>query len=73
MLIMCIHLIPIQNQMCFRAQNTNPRWSDIVAGVQQLKQQFSDCVDDISLSESSLEDIFLKIARDSHKREAQAV
>lgn len=58
--------------MSFRAQNTSPQWSEVFAGVGELKRDFADIVDDISLSESSLEDIFLKIARDSHERSAAA-
>lgn len=46
-------------------QATDLKWSVIFEKVQSIRKQYASIIDDISVNESSLEDIFLKIARES--------
>lgn len=48
----------------------NIKWSGVFKKVQLLQAEFASVINDISVSESSLEDIFLKIAQDEDRQTA---
>lgn len=54
-----------QNQLSYSVRENHIRWSEVFKRIQSIQRQYSDIVEDISVCETSLEDIFLKIARDS--------
>lgn len=56
-----------QNQLSYSVRENNLRWSEVFKRIHSIQRQYDNTVEDISVCETSLEDIFLKIARDSQQ------
>lgn len=56
----------------YRVNDPNKKWSDIFREIEEIKQTHS-IIEDYSISETSLEDVFLSVAQegesDSHCKE----
>lgn len=57
--------------MQYNIQNTELPWDILFATMEDLKLQFSDVIEDYSITESTLEEVFLAFARKQYpNREA---
>lgn len=58
-------LLYFQGKLSYIVNNAKCKWSQVFKTLQQFLKTFTDIVYDISVLETSLEDIFLQIARKS--------
>lgn len=51
-----------QGRLTFIVKEKTVKWSEVFEKIAQIRNRYSDFITDISVNETSLEDIFLQIA-----------
>lgn len=60
-----------QGRLTFIVKEKSLHWSEVFAKIQSLQKQYKQFVTDITVNETSLEDIFLQFAHTNHVQSTQ--
>ncbi len=59
----CLYINLLQNILQYQILNTAMSWGDIFKCTEALKETYADLVEDYSVSDTALEEVFLAFAR----------